>query len=180
MKHGTSWSFLIWIGRLYSASGMGFLHLPGSLGSADPGCWINTHQLISKALVLPIPGLPGHPAIPVAAYQEVLEASSTTSPNQSPVPTPLPPPPLSSSSSYQPHSPHSSTTFTLPHQALHTLHGSIPRPDTASTSSPTPDPSNRAVASALTQEMHLHSHHGQGLSPEVRVLHQELHLQSSS
>ena len=92
MKHGTSWSFLIWIGRLYSASGMGFLHLPGSLGSADPGCWINTHQLISKALVLPIPGLPGHPAIPVAAYQEVLEASSTTSPNQSPVPTPLPPP----------------------------------------------------------------------------------------
>ena len=39
------------------------------------------HQTISKTLVLPIPGVPGHPADPVAAFQ-LLTPFPTTSSNQ--------------------------------------------------------------------------------------------------
>ena len=67
---------------------MSFLQLPGSPGLLILVHWTNTHQLIGKAPVLPIPGLPGHPPNSITAYHQLLEASPTTSLNQSPVLTP--------------------------------------------------------------------------------------------
>ena len=47
-----------------------------------PVRWIKTHQSIGKALVLPIPGVPSHPAEPVAAYHQLFTSSPTTSSDQ--------------------------------------------------------------------------------------------------
>ena len=45
--------------------------------------WTKTHQSFGKALILPVPGVTGHSADPVATYRQLLASSPTMSPDQS-------------------------------------------------------------------------------------------------
>ena len=44
--------------------------------------WTKAIQVVGRYPVLPIPAIPSHPADPVAAYRQLIQASHRSSPNQ--------------------------------------------------------------------------------------------------
>ena len=62
------------------AGGGGIITEPPSFLSIV--CWTKTVQVAGNNHLLPIPEIPGHPVDPVQVYNQLISASSTTSPDQ--------------------------------------------------------------------------------------------------